>query len=210
MFHTCRSYSPVIPAFMIHSDPLQADPMTWVGDRWSDGHVRMVLIHTLSTSYLRQARYKTMTGVVHLNMSTMTESGNNCILIFIQELTGFPSEDEMLQRLRVMCMEQIACDVVGSVVFTNLLPGEDVLPKNVKYTIRTRSSGEMATTYAMTPQPDSAGPRSFDEGGMRGLFIIIINLFYFLIIFKHGQHTRVVRIITWVFKVKGFLHDFDV
>ena len=105
-------------------------------------------------------------GIVHLNnMSTMTESGNNCILIFIQELTGFPSEAEMLQRLRVMCMEQIACDVVGGVVFTNILPGDNPLPKKVKYTIRTRSTGEMTKTYAMTPQPDSASPRSFDEGG---------------------------------------------
>ena len=67
--------------------------------------------------------------------------------------------------MRVVCMEQIACDVVGGVVFTNMQPDDDSLPKNVKYTIRTRSTGEMTTTYAMTPQPDSASPRSFEKGG---------------------------------------------
>ena len=104
-----------------------------------------------------------------------------CIIIFIQELTGFPSEAEMLKRIRVMCMEQIACDVVGGVVFTNMQPDDDALPKNVKYTIRTRSTGEMTTTYAMTPQPDSASPRSSHEGGKRAVkrsFCLL--LFYFI------------------------------
>ena len=94
------------------------------------------------------------------------------------DIEGYPNEEAMIIDLEERCRNSTRtdpCRVIGCIVFTDLPTDGSTLPKEIEYTIRVVSSGEVRRTRKFFPHKMSSEMRKFEAGGTTDKLIIKIT-----------------------------------
>ena len=86
----------------------------------------------------------------------------------LADMEGYPSEEAMIVDLEERCRNSTRtnpCQVIGCIVFTDLPSDGNTLPKEIEYTIRVVSSGEVRKTSKFLPNKKTSEMRKFEAGG---------------------------------------------